>query len=406
MSVRGIFASHASFVGDRQTDFEARLLMLHYAGMTPLTALSAGIPKDTLRNTSYSWREHDHESGNTVCPAGAAANATVFAVADSNIWIVGSIIMNQLTGEQMYITGISGNTVTVTRGFANTVPAVITAVAPLQLISTAFAEGSPGAQSVMTTGESRTAWVQIFKRAFGVTGTTEASNYRSGSKLAESRSEATMQMAEDMERAALFSRPFVTQVMTTEGVQELRTTLGLEYAIRNYGGHVVIPAANSVAGRLNLDVLTDFVRRVFEKQIKNQPNERITFTGSFILSLIHQMVMDLKGYQYQVGENAWGMEITKLVTPHGTLKLATHPLFQENTAWSKELWVMHPGGMRRKELRPLRVVTQTIDNQPNALDATSGHLLLETGYEFKGMATMGILSGSQTAGGLAALPTS
>lgn len=404
MAVRGVYLSHSAIAGDRANDFASRLLVAQFGGMVPLTALSAGTPRDSITNTSWSWREDSHISGNTTCPAGAGSGATTFTVADPNIWIPGSIILNQATGEQIFVVSMINAAVTVVRGFAGTVPAAITNVQRLQLISTAFPEASRGADAVVSNGESRTSYVQIFKRAFEVSGTAQAVKFNTGSKLAANREEAKNFLMEDLERAALFQRPSVSVVTTADGPKEMRTTMGLDYAIRNFGGNVVIPAANGVAGRLNLKILNDFIRAIFDRNIKAQPNERITFCGSSILGLIQEMVLDLKGYRYQVNENAFGIKVTELVTPTGTLKLSTHPLFVENADWQQQLWVMHPGGMRRKELRALSVVEQDNRVQNNGMDSTKGHLMMEMGYEFGGTKTMGMLVGAATAGGLAALP--
>ena len=83
----------------------------------------------------------------------------------------------------------------------------------------------------------------------------------------------------------------------------------------------------------------------------------------------------------------------------------THPFFTESELLQRELWVMHPGLIRRKELRSLQILKYADQLQPNALDAKTGHLRIEMGFEVRGERTMGILSNINTAGGLGALPS-
>lgn len=402
MAIRGLFASHSGIVGDRRRDdFASRILMNEFAGTAPMLAMSAGMPKDNIRNTEFSWVEDSHISGNAELTANHDNAVTAIAVDDTNLWIVGSIIINQSTGEHMLITAIAGTTVTVVRGFTNTTAAAGTTGDKVQMIGTAFAEGSDGAESVMQVGESRTNYVQIFKAAYGVTGTANAVEYQSGNKMAESKGQARTQLAEQIERSFMFGRPGVL----SQGQKVLRLSAGIDYSIRQYGGLVESANDNATAGRLNIYTLQNFLRRVFDRSIKGQPNERISFTSSHVIELIQRMVMDLGEYSINVRETAFGIRVVELITPNGTIKMLTHPMFIENDAWALQLWVLHPAGIRRKILRDVMVVDQTQQNQANAKDIESGHLLTELGFEVKGVQTMGMITNIQTAGGVGALPT-
>lgn len=404
--IPGIFTSHSSWHGDRQGDFQTRLLLTQKGGTIPLTALSAGIPKEGLVDTAYSWREHDRITGLTEAAVSALANATSITVKDRNIWLPSAVILNQDTGEQMYVTNVVDNVVTVVRGFAGTLAAAVDADAKLQYIATAFGEGTEGAEQIIETGDLYTSYAQIFKASWGVTGTAKAVAYRSGGKVAETKAQAMDQLTESLERAGMFGRPS-RSIVTVGGKQvELRTTAGLQYAIETYGGQVVQAAGNSVAGRVNLKIVTDFIRDCFDYNVKGQPNERISFTGSGFISFINEMIMDLKGYRFEAGENSFGIKVMKLMTPFGDVSLSTHPMFNENPIWRNEFWLAHPGGMKRRELRGLEVAPHTYKSQTTGLDAEIGHMQTEMGYQFSGVKSMGILSGATTAGGLSALPNS
>lgn len=404
MAIRGIFASHSGIVGDRVGDFSSRMLTLGYGGQVPITALSSGTPKVPTTDTSYSWRENMDITGNTTVTAAVTNVATSLPVADSQNWIVNSIILNQITQERMFVVGVTGNNVEVIRGFQNTVAAAIAINHPLQQVSVAFAEGSRGAQSVATRGQSRTSYVQIFKRAHEITGTATAVKMTHGPAKAQNAQEAAMFLAEDIEYAALLGRPSVQVITTTDGQSELRTTTGLIHAIDNYGGNVVSPMSDGVAGRLNMKVINDFIRTLFERNIKGQPNERVTYCGNGMLSMIQEMVMDMKGYQIFAAEDKFGIDVVTIITPFGRLKLTTHPLLNQNPLWTNDLIAMHPAGMRKRELRGLRTVNVTAENQPGSRDAEGGHMLTELGFEWSGMPCFGRITGATHAGSVAPLP--
>src|SRR5690606_24798927 len=116
MTVRGIFASHSGILGDRVDDFASKVLQIGWAGTAPLLALSAGMPSEPIRNTTWSWVEDSHIAGNTEVAATVSNTAaTTFTVLDTQLYVRNQVIENQVTGEQMLITGINGNTLTVRR---------------------------------------------------------------------------------------------------------------------------------------------------------------------------------------------------------------------------------------------------------------------------------------------------
>src|SRR5690606_25511286 len=149
--------------------------------------------------------------GNAKVQGTPGASATTIVVDDSNIFVPNSILLVQDTGEQMFLTAISGNTLTVTRGFAGTgsLAASFTNNDPIQLISSAYGEGTTGAEPVTQLGESRTNYVQIFKSSWSITNTAKAIEFQTGAKAAYNKSMATMYLTESIERAFMFQRPSV-----------------------------------------------------------------------------------------------------------------------------------------------------------------------------------------------------
>jgi len=395
MAVRGVFASHNGIVGERVGDLSSRVLMLGYSGTAPLLALSSGMPKESAVDTSYSWTEDQHLSGNTL-KNGAQANPADVAIIvdDTSIWTKNSLVMNQTTGEYLFVVTVDSATqITVLRGVAGTVATAMADDDVMQSVGTAFEEGGGKPEAVTQKGESRTNYVQIFKNGWAITGTAKAVKFHTGSQLAYNRGQALGYHLEDLERAFMFGRPGVM----VNGNKQLRFSGGIAYWIETFGG-LIVNANSGGAGNLNMKDLRNFLRRVFDRNVKGLPNERIAYTGSAVIEQVQEMIRKDAQYNVYVSETAYGLKVWKLQGFNGDLTLMTHPLFTENSIWGKQLHVYHPGLIRKRVLRDTWEETFGAERSNNAgVDADEGYIGIETGFEVKAVETMGILKNITTA---------
>lgn len=396
MSIRGIFASHAGLPGERQTDLSARVLLVGPGGMAPMLALSSGMPRETTANTAFTWIEDEHISGNQAVVTGGNSAAVTIVVDDVGIWTTNTILMNQNTGEYLFVTNIDDttNTITILRGYGGTTPATITAADRLQSVGTAFAEGSGRPDPVTQKGEERTNYVQIFKNGWAITGTANAITWVTGSQMARNRELCFAYHAEDIERAILWGRKGVRVVAG----KQLRTTNGILAQIEDYGGIVESATHGGQSGKYSLKDLQNFLRRIFDKQAKGMPNERVAFCGSAFLELIQHMVMLDAQLQIESKETEYGIMVTTIHGYNGRLKLMTHPMMVENSIWNQELYVFHPGMIKRRIKRDSW--SEQFDSKKqnnNGVDAIEGYLAIEMGIEARGTQLMGILRNVQEA---------
>ncbi len=395
MSIRGVFASHSGLIGERQQDLSARVLMTGPGGMAPLLALSAGMPSESAPQTSFSWIEDEHISGNQVVVTGGNTVATSITMDDAGLWQVGTILLEEVTGEYMLVTGIAGAVVTIVRGHGGTTAATITAGDTIQSVGSAFAEGSDRPAPVSQKGEERTNYVQIFKNGWAITGTAASVKYLTGDQTANNRELCFNYHAEDIERAMLWGRKGIRLI---NGMQ-MRTTNGILAQIEQYGGIVQTANSNTVPGQLSLVDLQNFMRRIFDVQAKGMPNERLAFCGSLLLELIQRMVNMDTQYQIESKETEYGIMVSTINGFNGRLKLVTHPMMVENTIWQRELYVLHPGMLKKRIKRPTWSEEFSSQKQNNnGRDATEGYIGDELGFEARGAKTMGIYRNIQTAG--------
>lgn len=177
-----------------------------------------------------------------------------------------------------------------------------------------------------------------------------------------------------------------------------RMTDGIKTQITQYGGNLLAANTGAVAGNLSRSDLEDYIRRVFNTNVKGQPNERIAFCGDLVLQILNRQTM-LDGTQYvNSGDTKVGIAVTTIMTPFGKLSLMTHPLMNENPVWQHEMYVLHPGAIRRRMLREtFQESYDSSGDRINGVDADQGTITTEMGIEVGAAQTMGILSNVQLA---------
>lgn len=392
MAVQGIFTSNQGIVGERQGDFASAVLMTNPTGNSPFLAMTAGMGKEETSDAVFTWFEDSHNPGRAACVSGGTTTTVV--VDDGSFYTPNTILLVEETGEHIFVTAAAGNSLTVVRGLAGTTITAITASHHVQKIGNAHEEASGMPTAVTQQGAPRMNYTQIFRNGWAISGTAKAVKYLTGSKLAYNKQMCAMYHAEDMERSFLWGK----KTLTTLNGKQFRLTDGVLAQIENNSGTVESAATGAVAGDLSRGDLESFIQEVFAYNVKGQPNERIAFSGNMALAVLNRMAMLDGSYQIQQGESKLGIAINTILTPFGTLKLMTHPLMNENPVWNNEMYVLHPGGIKRRVLRD----TNQEGYDKNGLriqgkDADEGVITTEVGVQVGAARTMGIMRNIQQA---------
>lgn len=390
--IQGIFASNQGIVGDREGDFASAILQIAPSGTALMLALTSGMGKTGAKDTIFNWFEDIHQTGRAAAVSGGTTTSVV--VDDGSRYVPNQIMLVEDTGEYMMVVSINGNTLTVLRGLGGTSIVSITNTMHLQLIGNAHEEASGIPTAITQQGSLRTNYTQIFRNAWAVSGTAKAVDYRTGSKVANNKSTCATYHAEDIERSMMWG---VKSLSTING-KPFRTTDGIKTQLTQYGATIVAANTGNNAGTYSRKDFEDFIRRVFAKNVKGQPNERIAIGGDIVLQVLNQMASLDGTYFIQAGETKVGISVTMIQTPFGTLKLMTHPLMNENPVWQHELYVLHPGAIRRRMLR--ETFQENYDSNGTrvlGVDADQGVITTEFGTEVGAAQTMGILSNVQSA---------
>lgn len=393
--IQGIFMSNQSIVGDRVGDFSSAVLQINPTGTALMLALSSGMAKSSAQDTIFTWFEDSHQPGRTdVVSVNSAGLGTTVTVADETQYVPGQVLLVEETGEVIYVNSISGADLTVIRGIGGTSIVAINNTMHVQSIGNAHEEASDRPLAVTQLGAPRSNLVQIFRNAWAVSGTTRAVKYRTGDKVAHNKQMCAMYHAEDIERAFIFGRKHMGQ----RNGKPFRLSDGIQAQLRQYGGIVEAANTGNNAGDFNWTDFEDFIRRVFANNVKGQPNERIAIGGDIVVQVLNGMARLDGTYNIKEGETSLGIKVMTIVTAFGTLKLMTHPLFNQNPVWQKDLMVLHPGAVRKRVLRETN--SEGYDSNGNRFDgrdADEGLITSEMGFELGAAQTMGMLRNVTTA---------
>lgn len=387
MAVKGVFASESGIVGDRKGDFAGALLQTQPTGSAPLLALTAGMRSSDAMDTVITWFEENHISGR-IDVTNNAGTGTSIIVDDASHVVPGQIFLVEASGEYIFVTAVSGNTLTVERAFGGTTASAIDGSAtpkPIQRIGTAHEEGSAKPTSVANLGYPRFNYMQIFRNAWDVTGTARAVQWHTGDVVAKNRRDAGNFHAEDIERSFWFGKKSIGSkngkpFRTMDGVLSMITT------------NVTSQSTNVAVKDLN-----DFLEDVFSYNIKGQPNERIAFCGNTVLSVLNILAYNYGTINIKPGETSFGLKVNKWMTPYGDISLMTHPLFNESPHWTKNLYVLHPGAVQVRYLRRTKSDDYDKDGSRNGADAEYGVLTTEVSIEYQAERTGGKFTGIDTA---------
>lgn len=384
MAVQGIFASNQGIVGERAGDFSAAILRIDPTGNAPLLGLTSGMPKESATDTTFTWLEDGHISGRQACVSGGTGTSVV--VDDGSFYTPNTILLVEETGEHLFVTATAGNTLTVIRGLAGTTVVAITNAHHTQKIGNAFEEASSMPTPVTQQGHPRFNFTQIWRNGWAISGTAKAVKFLTGNKLAYNKQMCATYHAEDIERSFIWGK----KALTTLNGKQFRLTDGIISQIEQFGG-LVVSANSGGAGQLSRGDFEDFIQQIFSYNVKGQPNERISFCGNIALKAMQRWAWLDGTYELSQSETKLGIKVNEFITPFGTLKLMTHALMNENPVWTKEVYVLHPGAIKKRMLRDTFPENYDKSGRGTAgVDADEGAITTEGGIQVGAAKVMGI----------------
>ncbi len=251
----------------------------------------------------------------TTALAGIDAVATALTVpADqASLIAVDDLIKVARTGEVLRVTGISSNTLTVVRGYGETVGVAIVANDKLLVIGNAIMQGAGAPAEKYNDVVPVFNYTQIFRTPFSVTNTFNATKVYGKKELDRLRFKKGVEHKMSIEYALLFGE----KKLDTTGSQPRTTTAGVLSFLK--GTSNIMSKAKSAVTE------ADFI--AFCEQVFTYGSEsKIVLSSPMLLTVLDSFARNRLSVIQADKTKSYGLDVTSFVTPHGTLKFVKHPL--------------------------------------------------------------------------------
>lgn len=369
-----------SFDADvRPKNYREGILLLFPNASAPLTALMSKLGEEATDDPEFKWFEKGLPAQSlTMAGAQASTSDTVLlltASAGMNKRVKpGHVLLNTATGEIVWVVDSSvTDQITVDRAQGSVAATAIGASDVWLVIGSANQEGASVGESVTYDPDTKTNYTQIFRNVLNVTNTAIATRirYADGQYIKEARREVLELHSIEMERAFLFG-----SAKSDSGEQPVRTTGGLT--------HFVTTNVVDFGGTVSIDDLEDFLEDVFE----DGSTEKLALVGNRSLNTLNKLMRDNYTITATPETSTYGMKMTQIITPYGTLQLKQHPLLSKD---GFEDWgfVIDTAKLKYRFLRGRDTMYRENVQNPGD-DATKNEFLTECGLEINHQTAHGI----------------
>lgn len=377
--IPGIFSSQGGINAERLDSFNSKLFRSQLAGTAPIFALSSGSAQFQLTSKIHYWFMKQPYSSKLIASAAADNTATSITVDKGAVVEPSSVIMNTKTNEYMFVSAVSGNTLTVVRGFAESTAAAVTQNDELLYLGTAKKEGSLAPNPKYRRGVPRMNYSQIFRNGWGTTRTAEYIKFITGNKATENKEDAVSMHAQDIEMALLLGRKSLNQV---DGSEVLSTMDGLMSIVKNN---------TALAAAATLDSIQEWMYSNFETCPEGVPNERVVMTSLNVLYILNKLIRAAGSSYYPIGTatKVYGLDVYALQLPGmQEVKILAHPLFSQTESLSKSMLIYHPGLIKIGYMTDAEIKDAT----PVGMDGQANVITSELTLEYADENTGGVLS--------------
>ena len=331
-----------NFDSDRFKNWRRTILYAFPNGDAPLTAFLSLCKSEDTNDPKIYWKEKSLPTQRTTLTASYTNVATVVNVTAA-IARPGHIVMNELTGELMKITGVSNNGLqwTVVRGNWVTAAAASSGSADgITIVGNANAEGGRSPVSLYNAPSDVFNYIQIFRTPFEMTGTAMNTSLISDRKgpYRDRMTDALQQHACEMEKAFIFGEKAEYTNATTGKVE--RTTGGI-ISFLDSTNNIKTPSSNNLT-----QALWDSYLEVAFRVSMNRANEKLILAGSGFMANINTIFRGVGRIETVPGEDTFGIKVKRYESPHGTVFLKSHPLFTQHPVWRYWALIVDLGCLR------------------------------------------------------------
>lgn len=304
----------------------------------PLTLLLAKAGKKSSHNVKTEWFERERTPTEDTLD-GAIANGTDTTVSvDNGAYVpINSFIRIQETGEQMRVTNVVANDLTVVRGWGSTAGVAASDGASYTIFGGGAAENAQSEEPRSVKAVTQYNLHEIKRDPFGVSNTLKASDLYGGDDLVNLRKERGIEHEVYKEKVAFFG--------------ERAEDVSGSYPIRSAGGlqeWITTNAFDYVDGAITLEEVFDFAELAF--RYPNETSTKFYFMPRAAASNISLLAEATGALRVMSPAKTFGINMTRLITAHGEWNIVAHPLLEGDT-WGKLGFSVHLPGFKYSYLQ-------------------------------------------------------
>lgn len=285
------------------------------ASVVPLTVLldKLGVKKEVGQAAYNHLENDDHPNSITDSGSGCSSGVTTLNVAaGTGVRVkVGQVLKCLRTGEELRVTAIATDALTVTRGIGSVSTAAINASEVLAIMGHADTDGNTAPRSITTEPNIKTNYCQIFRTAVEISGRDMESDNFGEDEWQRCWDDAMRRHTREIEQTFLFSDGAASsEPNLTNGAQGLITT----NVTNNLGADLTEAGWNTV--------LRNWLRR---NQAESDSN-LFFFVGELLNKALTNYGRDQ--LRYDTSDRVFGIACKKYMAESGqVINLIRHPLF-------------------------------------------------------------------------------
>lgn len=366
----------------RIIDLSEKVLRLE-PDASPLCVITKRLSKSQTTNVTFRWAETERTTRFDAVNNGAGYNTTdtSIVVDTGTLFSANDLVKVPRTGEVFSVTSVSTNTLTVVRGNGTGTGVAIVDNDPLYIIGKAEEEGGTAATARAVDPTFVENYTEIFKRSVEISGSagSEVQWTSPHDWQLQHEGEAIEHMV-DIENAFLFGKP---ASVTLDSKPARYTGGALHFATQN---------GVSAGGTLTEAGFETFLRGAF----RYGSNNKTLFASPLLVSVLNNFSQTK--LQTDVGDNTYGVSVSKWISPHGTVNIVKHNLL-EGATWGGYgiLLDLGRGNVKYRYLAggPLgsRDTKLYRNRQAPDRDGQLDEWITECGLQFGQSKTHGVLSG-------------
>jgi hypothetical protein len=380
-AMRDLYSSTAntSINADRQVRDVSDVISLLDPNNAPLTTLLRKLRKKKSTDVKFEWFEDEFPTQNTTCTEDDASSGdTAIGVTDGTLFREGDVWLNADNRELIYIDNAStANQISCVRGVGGTAPADWGTNDELFYVGNGAETGEVARKPLTTITVTQYNYCQIFKEAFEITNTMNATNLYGGPDRQYLRRKHGDLHQRDIERAFWWGGR--DRLVTTDSSRITRAAYltGGVFRKISTNDHV------NVSSALTEDEFDGYLRGDF----RYGNAVKFMFCSPLAMSVISSWGRDK--IRLVPRDKTYGIHISRFISPHGELNLINNKLFYDFTLASQETAIEDYGtcsvilDLESMMYRYLRDTRLEMNIQENDRDSTEDQFLTECGLHME-----------------------